>query len=304
ATSTTGVVSGSRPAAITRTTRSRSVTTPTIRSLCTTGSEPMSCSRMSRAASVAVADVETVRGLTDMMSAAGFMHRVYPGRRKLCHDFERLADLRDPALEPLEQHGDIGPRLRIGEIAVLVELVAGARDQYLVRERLRAGKEQRLAHLALGVRRAADAGRGAHDRDRFAVEHRLPGRARGPVDGVLQHTRRAAVVLRGREEDGVRVADRVPQVLDRLGRPGLLHVAVVERQVADVVDLDVHAARRELLRGAQEPTVVRSAAKAAGDPEDAHRPYAALTAEIDAVKSTRSPSRLPPASSSCFQSTP
>ena len=103
-----------------------------------------------------------------------------PMRGGLRRDGESLAHLRDPAGQLLEQHLQVGARLRIDEVALLVELLAGARHEQLPRECLRAREEQCLAHLPLRVRGAADAGRGAHDCDRLAVEHRPARRPRAP----------------------------------------------------------------------------------------------------------------------------
>src|SRR5438094_1321597 len=54
---------------------------------------------------------------------------------------------------------------------------------------------------------AAEPWRTAHDRRWFPVQRALTRRARCPIDGVLEHSWHAVVVLRRRDQHGIRLAD-------------------------------------------------------------------------------------------------
>src|SRR6266545_8251340 len=173
----------------------------------------------------------------------------------------------------------------VHEPAVFVEMFPGERhgDLGLV-EHDRAGKEQGIADLLLGAPCAAATRRCSDHRRRLPAQDRGHGRAREPVDRVLEHARGAAVVFRGGKEESVRVSNGVPQRGNRLRIPCRLHVGVVERNGGEVELLDLDAVRGQLAGSLKERSIVRALPQAPGDAEDSRH---WRTAVMSAVISTR-----------------
>jgi hypothetical protein len=109
-----------------------------------------------------------------------------------------------------------------------------------------------------------------NDGDRLAVEHRASRRPRRPVQRVLQHSGDAVLILGRRDEEGVRLADGVLEARHR-GRIALLFdIEVVERDAGQVEHVDAHVRRRQLDRGADQATVVRTRTQTPGEGQDAN----------------------------------
>jgi len=99
----------------------------------------------------------------------------------------------------------------------------------------------------------------------------LVGPARGPVDGVLQHAGDGVVVFRAGDQQRVGGADGLAEGRDRLGPPGGLHVGVVERDGAEIEDIQAHALGQQLRRDAQQAAVGRSPVHGPGETQNADR---------------------------------
>src|SRR5262249_4229212 len=126
----------------------------------------------------------------------------------------------------------------------------------------------------------------------------------GPVEGVLERTRNRVVVLGRRDEDGVRGRDRVTERGHGGGGRLDVVVLVVRRHVPQALpQLELDARGHVFRRGAQQRRVVRVAAEAAGDPEDAHR-YAASTSDSSAFRVTLFARAFVPSGMSAFQFRP
>ena len=151
-------------------------------------------------------------------------------------------------------------------------LIVGVGEGDLAVHDARARRAQHLPQLRLRPHRSERPGGGAHHRDRLEPERALGPRTARPVDGVLQAAGDRAVVLRRRDEQGVRPRDRVAQARHLNGRLRSVEVLVIGRHVAHAVpDLEPGALRHLARRGAQEPAVVGVRAQAPGDPENDHR---------------------------------
>jgi hypothetical protein len=135
-----------------------------------------------------------------------------------------------------EQHaGELFPGLRVDEVAVGVELLGG-----LVRlgEHLRLVEEvdvEEYPDLADVVLRAAAAGAARRAQDRGRPVREAVGRARPPVQGVLQRARHGVVVLgRGEEEAVGRAHPAAERLHGRREAAVHLEVRVQQGQARDV----------------------------------------------------------------------
>ena len=70
------------------------------------------------------------------------------------------------------------------------------------------------------------------------------GRARGPVNGVLENARQGSVVLRRGDEESVSGGNAFLGRLYRRGNARRLHVAVVKRNVGEIKNLQRHPPRK------------------------------------------------------------
>src|SRR5579871_5549582 len=91
----------------------------------------------------------------------------------------------------------------VGQPAV-ADLAFGGGDDDFARQRdARQAGIERHAHVLEAARAAEGPARGRHDRHRLVGQHRLKGRARGPVDRIFQYARDAVVELRGAQHEPV-----------------------------------------------------------------------------------------------------
>ena len=104
-----------------------------------------------------------------------------------------------------------------------------------------------VSTLDWGARRAEASAR-THDGDWLLREQGPLILARRPIDGVLEHARIRAVVLRSRNQDGVRGDDSLLQPLDRIGLTIRFHIAVVDGDVEQIEEFDLDVVGRKLLR--------------------------------------------------------
>jgi len=123
--------------------------------------------------------------------------------------------------------------------------------------------------MVLRSRRAPEPGRGAHDGYRLAVEG-LIGRARCPVDRVLEHARHGIIVLRGGEEERIRGGDRLAEALHRRRKTGLAHIFVVKRDRGYVGNGQRHTVGQELRRGTQGGAIKGAFAQTAAHAQHFH----------------------------------
>src|SRR5215813_4562622 len=100
----------------------------------------------------------------------------------------------------------------------------------------------------IGAEAADGANRAADDSRRFAFPGALAVRARRDVDGVLEHSRHRAVVLRRDEQHRV---GRLDLALERdpRGRRISFDVLIEKRQIADLDDLRLERRWRDLDEG-------------------------------------------------------
>src|SRR5215467_2196370 len=81
---------------------------------------------------------------------------------------------------------------------------------------MRIGEYKRLPERVLCSYRSTQSLRTSHNRGRLTVEDGLIRRPRSPVDGILQYPRYTVVILRRRDEQRVRFANRCLERLHRL----------------------------------------------------------------------------------------
>src|SRR5215467_15066969 len=93
------------------------------------------------------------------------------------------------------------------------------------------GEYKRLPERVLCSYRSTQSLRTSHNRGRFTVENGLTRRSRSPVDGILQYPRYSVVVLRRRDEQRVRFANRRLKRLHRLRITLIVNVGVVWRNI-------------------------------------------------------------------------
>ena len=122
--------------------------------------------------------------------------------------------------------------------------------------------------MVLRPGRPEAAHRGSQDRHRLAGE-RLVGRARCPVDRILEDAGHRVVVLRGGDQQRVGGGDALAEVADGGGQAGGLDVAVVERNAAQVEGFQSHVGRRQLDGRLQGGPVVGRLAETAGETQHA-----------------------------------
>src|SRR5215204_1709298 len=107
----------------------------------------------------------------------------------------------------------------VEQVALGVEFGVRLADQHLgLVDRVHVEKDAAAPQIVLGAGAAGHAGGGAEDRDGLAGE-RLVGRARSPVDRVLQDARHRVVVFRAGEQERVGLLDLPPQRLNRRRKP-------------------------------------------------------------------------------------
>lgn len=82
-----------------------------------------------------------------------------------------------------------------------IERLVGARQWKLTVQHVRANRIENLADLGLGTHCSKPPGTGTEYRSRLVGEHAAAGGTRGPVQGVLEHTRHRTVVLRGGDQE-------------------------------------------------------------------------------------------------------
>ena len=154
-----------------------------------------------------------------------------------------------------------------------VALEAGGRvaDGDLAVDDPRAGRAEDLAQLGLCPHGPEGAGAGADDSDRLVPERVPRERPRDPVDRVLELARDGRVVLRGREEDGVRACDRRAKRNDgRRRRLDVVLLVVGRNRLQALPQLELDSGGEKLGGGAQQLRVVRLRPEAARDCEDLH----------------------------------
>ncbi len=102
-------------------------------------------------------------------------------------------------------------------------------------------------------------------------QHRLEGRARGPVDRVFEDARDAVVELRRAQHEPVGLGDVGEQFLDDRRPLVALEILVVGRDRREIVDLQLGAAGEFLPQGLQHRVRIGAGAQAAGHPDEADR---------------------------------
>jgi len=128
------------------------------------------------------------------------------------------ASARRTRLAFIQEQNEEASRWFIRQAVRRVELLVDATDQHLWLERDRCVREyEGLSQLALGPRRACDAGGRSHDARGLPVQNALARRARQPVERILHDTRHAMVVLRRRHEEPDRLGHGLPEA-DHRGR--------------------------------------------------------------------------------------
>src|SRR5262249_7593807 len=150
--------------------------------------------------------------------------------------------LRHPARERFGELDDELPRL-VDEVPVRIDAFAKrpeVRFRLLHRRHVEVG--QRLAQVVIGAEAADGADRAADDSRPFAFPGALAVRARRDVDGVLEHARHRAVVLRRDEQHRV---GRLDLALERdpRRRRFAFDVLIEKRQLGDLDDLPLERGR-------------------------------------------------------------
>src|SRR5262249_6665560 len=131
------------------------------------------------------------------------------------------------------------------------------------------GKNKRLPERVLCSYRSTQSLRTSYNRGRLTVEDGLTRRPRSPVDGILQYPRYTVVILRRRDQQRVRFANRRLKRLHRLRITLIVYVGVVWRNIPKTTEyLNFHARRRQLDSGTQQPLVERSFSETAWNAND------------------------------------
>src|SRR5205085_1804881 len=123
--------------------------------------------------------------------------------RSIALSLSLAVDLPRPGGERSHHIADETARRLVGEITVGVEFGLRLTDQHLrLIDRVHVKEHHAAAQIALCAGAAGHACRGAHD-CAWLPSERLIGRARGPIDRILQHTRHRVVVFGAHEEQRV-----------------------------------------------------------------------------------------------------
>src|ERR1700728_1389585 len=193
---------------------------------------------------------------------------------------------------------------RLHQPALLVELLLCVGERQLAMDYTRAGGTEHLAQLGLGPDGAEHRTAGSDHRRVLAADRRLIERARGPIDRILELSGNRAVVLGRREQQAIGSGELGAQVLDRSAGAGLV-VLVERRHCLQAVEADVLDVCRQQPRGRfQQTRVMRAAAQAPGDPEDAHRCYACFFSSSSTLSVTSLATTATPPGSSALKSMP
>src|SRR5487761_163351 len=174
-------------------------------------------------------------------------------------------ETQDVVAERRQELGKIVTDALIDELEIRVELLGCVADIHL--GLVHAEAIERYAHVAQVILRAHAAERRhrrADDRGRLADIWRI-GNPRTPVDRVLEGRRYRVIELWRREQHAVGGADSLAIGMDRRRIAFDANVVVVERQGAELDDLDRHAGGCELNRRLERGAVERALAQAAGD---------------------------------------
>src|SRR3954469_8694462 len=135
----------------------------------------------------------------------------------------------DPGLEASDELGQELARRLVDELALRIELRCRVADEHLgTRQHMTPQLAQDAARVVLPPCAAHRPLRGGEDRDRLVLPG-LVGRARGPIDRVLERGAERKVVLRTRDQHAVRCGDFGTKALGRLWHAGVEHVLVEER---------------------------------------------------------------------------
>src|SRR3954452_20957084 len=120
-----------------------------------------------------------------------------------------------PGSHPCGQHAEEllegVAQIGLDEVAVAAEGAAGLADRQLAVEDVGAGDAEDLLDVRLGPDGAEQAGGGADDGDRLALQRAVGEGAGGPVQRVLEHAGDGAVELGRGDEDAVGVGDGLAQ---------------------------------------------------------------------------------------------
>lgn len=158
----------------------------------------------------------------------------------------------------------------IDQTQVLIEFLLDAGNHHLVAHMdARQGGVEHQLQVRLGPG-AAHRAVGLGDKGyRLVLQRRLERRARGPVDGVLQHRRDAVVVLRAADDQSVGGADLLQEVQHHLRALLAGQIFAVERQLQQV-GADVLMLGQLLGDKAQQCLGVTSAVEAAREQKNVH----------------------------------
>src|SRR5438093_7032785 len=127
---------------------------------------------------------------------------------------------------------------RVPQAPALVEHIVSVRHRDFTFDDACSGDPEDAPEILLRPDRTERPRGGTCDRDRLVPERAAAVTGRGPVDGVLQHSRDRAVVLGSDDEQRIRALDLRAEVLYRRGRlaSGLVHVLVIRRDELEPVE--------------------------------------------------------------------
>ena len=114
-----------------------------------------------------------------------------------------------------------------------------ADEDLRLQERVRVGEDKCLSQLRLSARGSRNTRRGAHQRRDFAIQCAVARRSGQPVDCVLQHTRDPMVVLGRGDQQPVRLPNGVAKLHDARRDANSLDIAVVQRDLVQLVNRNV-----------------------------------------------------------------
>lgn len=143
-------------------------------------------------------------------------------------------------------------------------------EHFRLREHLHVEIREHVAQVLLRERRADRARRRAEHRARLARPRVVPPRARAPVERVLQHAGNRAVVFGRDEQQRVGRFDRLFETL-RDFRKIRVVILTIERQLADLDELEREIGGRERNHGVRQCAIPRTATQTADDDRNAMR---------------------------------
>jgi hypothetical protein len=156
--------------------------------------------------------------------------------------FEQL----NPVRKGVEHRPDLIAYSGIGELAVFHSVASKGKHEFRFRHRVHFQIAEYRSQMNLRPHRTGAATRGAENHDRFLAQRSIAGRARSPIDSVLQNTGNRIVVFGSKDEHPISRPDQGVKCFNGIGQRRRFKILVEMREIPDWNLGDGDAGRSDL----------------------------------------------------------